>query len=256
MSAAPVLAVDAVGHTFPSGTTALTGVSLAIADGEFVALLGPSGCGKTTLLSLLAGLAAPTAGSIAWWGEPLPPPGRPFGYVFQAPTLMPWARVAANVRLPLELRGSDRATAQRAALAALARVGLAEFADAWPRELSGGMRMRASIARALVASPLLLLLDEPFAALDEFARNRLDDELSHWWRDAGFTAVFVTHSIQEAVFLATRVVVMAARPGRVIADLAIDAPFPRGPAWRASPAFATLCADISRRVAAAAERAA
>ncbi len=256
MAAAPVLAVDAVGHTYASGTTALTGVTLSVQDGEFVALLGPSGCGKTTLLSLLAGLDVPTTGRIAWWGEAAPPRERPFGYVFQAPTLMPWADVAANVRLPLELRGATREAADRAVAAALARVGLAEFAHAWPRELSGGMQMRTSIARALVTSPSLLLLDEPFAALDEFARQRLDDDLSHWWRDAGFTAVFVTHSIQEAVYLATRVVVMAARPGRVIADLAVDAPFPRGAAWRGSARHAALCADIAARVAAAAERAA
>jgi NitT/TauT family transport system ATP-binding protein len=250
-----VLALDGVAKTYGSGTTALTDVALTIASGEFVALLGPSGCGKTTLLTLLAGLDAPSAGRLRWWGAPRPPRERALGYVFQTPTLMPWTSVAGNVRLPLTLAGMNRADADAATARALAQVGLADFGHAYPRELSGGMQMRASIARALVTTPSLLLLDEPFAALDEFARNHLDDELAQWTHRAKLTTVFVTHSIQEAVYLATRVIVMAARPGRVIADLAIAQPHPRDASFRASPAFTAWCADISARVAAAAREA-
>jgi NitT/TauT family transport system ATP-binding protein len=248
---APVVSVDGVDKTWANGTTALARVSLAIQPGEFVSLLGPSGCGKTTLLSLIAGLDTPTHGAVRWWGTGQLPSARRIGYVFQSPTLMPWARVAANVRLPLDLAGHPDGLAQSdAAVArALDQVGLASFADAFPRQLSGGMRMRVSIARALVTTPQLLLMDEPFSALDEFARNRLDGELRDWWHAAGLTVAFVTHSIQEAVFLSTRVVVMAARPGRVIADIAIDEPHPRTAALRATAAFARHCADISQRVA-------
>jgi len=162
---------------------------------------------------------------------------------------MPWARVGANVRLPLDLAGVPRSDATRAATAALAQVGLAEFAHHFPRELSGGMQMRVSIARALVTSPDLLLMDEPFGALDEFTRQRLDGELAALWEERGLTVVFVTHSIYEAVFLSTRVAVMGARPGRVIADVAIDEPFPRGDAFRVSTAFARHCQRLSALVA-------
>ncbi len=249
---APTVVARDVTRIYASGTRALAPVSLAISDGEFVTLLGPSGCGKTTLLHLLAGLDTPTTGSLAWWGAPAPPredDAHRIGYVFQAPTLMPWARVRANVRLPLDLAHASRGGADAAVDAALARVGLDGFADAWPRELSGGMRMRASIARALVTRPDLVLLDEPFGALDEFSRHHMDDELCAWWRDAGLTIAFVTHSIAEAVYLSTRILVMAARPGRIIADVAIDAPFPRGNAFRASLAFAQQCVMLSELVA-------
>jgi NitT/TauT family transport system ATP-binding protein len=247
-----IVVASAVTRTYRSGTRALAPVSLAIREGEFVTLLGPSGCGKTTLLQLIAGLDAPTTGALTWWGAHAPPHGddaQRIGYVLQTPTLMPWARVAGNVRLPLDLMGVPRADAERAAAAALARVGLGEFARAFPRELSGGMRMRASIARALVTEPRLLLLDEPFGALDEFGRQRMDDDLCAWWRDARLTIAFVTHSIAEAVYLSTRILVMAARPGRIIADVAIDAPFPRGNAFRASAAFAQQCVALSELVA-------
>jgi NitT/TauT family transport system ATP-binding protein len=251
MPGAPIVVAHGVARTYASGTRALDPVSLAIGEREFVTLLGPSGCGKTTLLHLVAGLDAPSEGSIEWWGAPAPPvAGDPhrIGYVFQSPTLMPWARVRANVRLPLDLAGTPRAAADAAVDAALARVGLDGFADAYPRELSGGMRMRASIARALVTGPSLVLLDEPFGALDEFSRHRMDDELAAWWHDAGLTIAFVTHSIAEAVYLSTRILVMAARPGRVIADVAIDAPYPRGNAFRASPGFAAQCVALSELV--------
>jgi NitT/TauT family transport system ATP-binding protein len=246
----PVVAVEGVDKTWPNGRQALHDVTLTLRSGEFVSLLGPSGCGKTTLLSLIAGLDSPSRGQLRWWGADSPPTAaQRIGYVFQSPTLMPWSRVAANVRLPLDLAGDDRAQSDAAVMRALRQVGLEGFADAFPRELSGGMRMRTSIARALVTSPDLLLMDEPFGALDEFARNRLDSELIEWWRASRLTVAFVTHSIQEAVFLSTRIIVMAARPGRVIADVAIAEPQPRAPAFRASAAFAAYCLDISERVA-------
>jgi NitT/TauT family transport system ATP-binding protein len=171
--------------------------------------------------------------------------------VFQSPTLMPWARVAANVRLPLDLLRVPRVEAQRRVDEALALVGLERFTRHYPRELSGGMQMRVSIARALVTQPDLLLMDEPFGALDEFTRNRLDDELVALWAARNLTIVFVTHSIHEAVYLATRVVVMAARPGRVLAELPVDPPHPRGEAFRVSAAYGNLCARVSRLAAAA-----
>ncbi len=214
-------------------------------------LLGPSGCGKTTLLNLIAGLISPTRGTLRWWGGDIAGtggPGRRLAFVFQAPTLMPWARVAANVRLPLDLAGVERTAAARGAAAALELVGLTDFAQHFPRELSGGMQMRVSIARALATEPDLLLMDEPFGALDEFTRQRLDAELAALWAARGLTVVFVTHSIYEAVFLSTRVAVMGPRPGRVIADVAIDEPHPRGDAFRVSTAFAGHCQRLSALV--------
>ena len=237
---------------YANGTRALAPVDLEIRRGEFLTLLGPSGCGKTTLLNLIAGLIGPSAGTLSWWGGDFAMtggPGRRFGFVFQAPTLMPWARVAANVRLPLDLAGVPRRAAIRDADAALELVGLSEFAAHFPRELSGGMQMRASIARALATSPDLLLMDEPFGALDEFTRQRLDAELAALWAARGLTVVFVTHSIYEAVFLSTRVAVMGARPGRVIADIPIDEPFLRTDAFRVSTAFARHAQRLSARVA-------
>jgi len=171
--------------------------------------------------------------------------------VFQAPTLMPWARVAANVRLPLDLAGVERTSATASTDAALRQVGLADFARHFPRELSGGMQMRASIARALVTTPDLLLMDEPFGALDEFTRQRLDGELSALWAARGLTIVFVTHSVYEAVFLSTRVAVMSPRPGRIIADIAVDEPFPRSDDFRVSTAFAQRCRQVSALIAGA-----
>ncbi|MFO1325575.1 MAG: ABC transporter ATP-binding protein [Burkholderiales bacterium] len=254
-SPAPVVAVEGVAKTYADGTRALAPVDLAIAGGEFVTLLGPSGCGKTTLLRMVAGLSAPTQGRIAWWGAPAPPaddPARRLAMVFQSPTLMPWASVAANARLPLDLAGTPRADAERVAIEALAGVGLAGTERKFPRELSGGMQMRVAIARALANAPALLLMDEPFGALDEFTRHRLDADLAALWHSRSLSVLFVTHSIQEAVFLSTRVVVMAAKPGRVVADVAIPAPHPRGAAFRGSAQFAALCAELSSRVADAA----
>ena len=239
-----MLSLDSVGRRFASGTEALRGVSLAIAAGDFIALLGPSGCGKSTLLRLLAGLDRPDHGRLAWRGAP-PGPGE-IGFVFQDPTLLPWASAAENVYLPLRLRGIGRGEAMPRVAAALAQVGLAGFETARPAQLSGGMRMRVSIARALLTRPKLLLMDEPFAALDEFTRHKLQADLLAWSQDAGCTVVFVTHSIYEAAFLARRIVLMSARPGRIVAEIAAD--LPAGPARRLDPAYAALVAAISRRL--------
>jgi NitT/TauT family transport system ATP-binding protein len=208
-----MLKLNALSRRFPNGTLALDHIDLTLQPGEFLVLLGPSGCGKSTLLRLIAGLDQPSEGALTWDGPP-PSPGQ-IGFVFQDPVLMPWASALENVSLPQRLRRrADPAVAR----AALARVGLAGFEAARPRELSGGMRMRVSIARALVSRPRLLLMDEPFAALDEFTRHRLQDELAGLVDSIGCTTVFVTHSLYEAAYLASRVVVMSPRPGRIAAE--------------------------------------
>jgi NitT/TauT family transport system ATP-binding protein len=232
-----------VGKRFPNGTRALAGVDLDIAAGEFLSLLGPSGCGKSTLLRLVAGLTEPSEGQVYLAAE-----GRRggIGFVFQDPTLMPWADALANVRLPLRLRGTARAEGDARAAEALASVGLRGFERAYPRELSGGMRMRVSLARALVTRPALLLLDEPFAALDEITRHRLNDDLLALWQgSSGVTVVFVTHSVFESAYLSTRILVMAAGPGRVAAALPVAAPVPRPPGFRTSAGYAALCRTVS-----------
>ncbi len=246
-TASAALSLSQVRRVFSGGRVALAEVSLRIADGEFVSLLGPSGCGKSTVLRLLSGLDAPTSGTIV---RDLPEHAIP-GYVFQDAALMPWASVRRNVELPLMLRagrGEGPAPIRERVDAALRAVGLADSADAVPRELSGGMKMRASLARALVTSPRLWLLDEPFGALDEITRFALNQTLLALCKppDDGkpATAVFVTHSIYEAVFLSQRVVVMA-RPGRIVDEVAIDVPYPRDAAFRATPRFAALCAQVS-----------
>ena len=226
---------------------ALEPIDLEVRQGEFVTLIGPSGCGKSTLLRLLAGLAAPSEGELHWWGggfDAVGATGRRLVFVFQHPTLMPWARVLANVRLPLDLAGAARRAADSAASRALDQVGLRGFEGHYPREISGGMQMRVAIARALVTAPDLLLMDEPFGALDEITRNKLDAELLQWWRAQGLTIVFVTHSIYEAVFLSTRVLVMSARPGRILREVRIDEPYPRDNAFRSSPRFAACCREL------------
>ena len=241
-AADPLVRLERVGKTFANGTVALSGLDLAIGRHEFVSLLGPSGCGKSTALRLIAGLSRPTAGRIT---GPEGAPRGAVGFVFQEPTLMPWATVFDNVWLPLRLQGIGRRQAERPVGEALAMVGLAEFARAFPRELSGGMKMRVSIARALVTRPSLLLMDEPFAALDEITRLKLNDDLLGLWRAQSWTVVFVTHSVYESVYLSTRIVVMAPRPGRVVADLPIEAPWPRDEAFRTSPAYNALCRRVS-----------
>jgi NitT/TauT family transport system ATP-binding protein len=239
----PIVSLRNVGKTFESGTVALRGFDLDVADGEFVSLLGPSGCGKSTALRIIAGLSAASEGAVEWPGGAHE---ARIGFVFQEPTLMPWADVAANVRLPLKLAHSDETQSRAAVAQTLARVGLAEFADAYPRELSGGMKMRASIARALVTSPRLLLLDEPFAALDEITRFKLNNELLALWQELRRTVIFVTHSVFESVYLSQRIVVMTPRPGRVSAEIAIDAPYPRDEAFRTSAEYAGYCRTVSQ----------
>lgn len=242
-----MLTLSHVGRRFPGGVEALRDASLRLTEGDFVALLGPSGCGKSTLLRLIAGLDQPDSGSVTWDGRP-PAPGD-VGYVFQDATLLPWATARANVFLPLRLRGVARDVAMPQVQAALQRVGLAGFEKARPRQLSGGMRMRVSIARALVTNPRLLLMDEPFAALDEFTRHKLQADLLKVWREAGCTVVFVTHSIYEAAFLARRIVLMTPRPGRI--DHEIASALTPGPQTRLDPAYAALVAETTRGMEAA-----
>ncbi len=230
-----VLEMAQVDKTFAGGVAALRRMSLVAHAGDFISLLGPSGCGKSTALRLIAGLMRPTAGRITWEGGL---GTGDIGLVFQEPTLMPWATVAENVWLPFRLRGQGfRAVADRVE-EALALVGLDGFAKAYPRELSGGMKMRVSIARAMVTTPRVILMDEPFAALDEITRQKLNGDLLALKAQIGCTVIFVTHSVFESVFLSDRILVMAARPGRVIRELAIEAPYPRDLAFRTSPEYA------------------
>jgi NitT/TauT family transport system ATP-binding protein len=245
--AEPLLTLRGVGKVFPNGVEALAGVDLSVEGGEFVALLGASGCGKSTLLRLVAGLAEPSSGAVVWSGGGRKP-GR-IGFVFQEPTLMPWASVFDNVYLPLRLARRSRSESAPLVAELLDQVGLGAFAAAYPRELSGGMRMRVSIARALATRPDILLLDEPFAALDEMTRFKLNEDLLRLWRSRRLTVVFVTHSVYESVFLSQRVVVMSARPGRVAAELAIDLPDTRESALRNAPEFAAACRAVSERLA-------
>lgn len=239
---------DKLGLLFPSGFRALEDVSLDVAAGEFVAIVGPSGCGKSTLLRLVAGLLDPTEGAVQVRGVNAGSARKANGntsFVFQSATLLPWRTVEANVRLPLELRartGVDKVADVRGMLDL---VGLHDFAGAYPHQLSGGMQMRVSLARALVTRPDLLLMDEPFGALDDITRQRLNDELMVLWERDQFTALFVTHNVSEAVFLANRVVVMSPRPGRIVADHPIPFPHPRDPSLRTTPEFASLCGHVS-----------
>ena len=240
----PLLVLRDVGKTFSNGVTALRNVELAVGEGDFLSLLGPSGCGKSTALRIIAGLSMPTTGLLDWRGGDAV--GRSdIGFVFQEPTLLPWASVFDNVWLPLRLRGISREKATPAIRAMIERVHLTGFENAMPRELSGGMKMRVSIARGLVTKPRLLLMDEPFAALDEITRFKLNGDLLELWQDERFTVVFVTHSVFESVFLSNRIVVMAARPGRVFREIAVDAPYPRDDAFRTSPDYAALCRETS-----------
>jgi NitT/TauT family transport system ATP-binding protein len=250
--AIPVVALRGVGKSFANRVVALERLDLDVRPGEFVSLLGPSGCGKSTALRIIAGLSEPTRGQVEWaMAQAAHVAGaRRIGFVFQEPTLMPWATVAANVRLPLKLAGLA-ADAQERVEAALARVGLSGFAQSYPRELSGGMKMRASIARALVTEPNLLLMDEPFAALDEITRFRLNNDLLGLWESLGKTVVFVTHSVFESVYLSQRIVVMTRRPGRVFTELAIDAPYPRDERFRTSADYAGYCRRVSEALACA-----
>jgi len=251
---APLLALRGVDKRFDNGTIAVQALSLDVWRGDFLSLLGPSGCGKSTVLRMIAGLVEPTAGSIGRAGVPAEAGARHDGelsFVFQEPTLMPWATVFENVHLPLRLKGVSRRTARDEIRRALSMVHLEGIEDAYPRELSGGMKMRVSIARALVTHPTLLLMDEPFAALDEITRFKLNDDLLELWDELGCTIVFVTHSVFESVYLSTRIAVLAARPGRLHAQIAVDAPYPREERFRTSAHYAARCRETSEALHAA-----
>jgi NitT/TauT family transport system ATP-binding protein len=240
----PLIRIEGVGKIYQNGTVALADVKLDVRSGEFLSLLGPSGCGKSTLLRMIAGLGAPSSGVIDWpqarydvSGEP----ERSLGFVFQEPTLMPWATVFENVYLPLKLAGVSRRDAEPRIAEVVGMVGLEKFARHYPRELSGGMKMRVSIARAIAVKPRVLLMDEPFAALDEITRFKLNNDLLALWQEQKWTVIFVTHSVYESVYLSNRIAVMNARPGRIMTELAIDAPYPRNDAFRTSPIYNEFC---------------
>jgi len=232
------LQFDNVGMTFPDGTQALENVSLSVTPGEFVTVVGPSGCGKSTLLRIASGLETQTQGACAVDRDSI-------GYVFQDATLLPWRTVQRNIELLAELHGETKAECQRRAQEAISLVGLDGFADKYPRQLSGGMRMRASLARSLVMKPRVFLFDEPFGALDEITRERLNDELLGLFQREGFAGLFITHSIAEAVYMSTRVLVMSPRPGRITASFDIPFAYPRDHDLRYSPEFAELCGQVS-----------
>ncbi len=238
----PLLSLHAIGKTFPNGVTALKGFDLDVRRGETLTLLGPSGCGKSTVLRLIAGLTPPSVGAIGWTDSRA---RENLGVVFQEPTLLPWASVLDNMYLPLKLAGVSRGAALPRILEALARVGLAHFAEALPRELSGGMKMRCAIARALVTKPSLILMDEPFAALDEVTRFKLNDDLVALKNDLGATIVFVTHSVFESAFLSTRVVVMSTPHGRIVEEIEIDPALGRNADFRLSERYADICRRAS-----------
>jgi len=246
----PLVSLHGVSKMFSNGTVALHNMSLDIGQGEFVSLLGPSGCGKSTVLRIVAGLGETTAGSIDWPSadhyDAEGHPQKEIGFVFQEPTLMPWGTVFANVWLPLRLQRISKAAAHDRVMEALHMVGLDKFADSYPRELSGGMKMRVSLARALVTEPQLLLMDEPFAALDEITRFRLNNDLLSLWQELRRTVIFVTHSVFESVYLSQRIVVMTPRPGRVFAEVSIDAPYPRDESFRTSAEYAGFCRLVSQ----------
>jgi NitT/TauT family transport system ATP-binding protein len=248
-AARPVVTMRGVSKIFSNGTLALSNMTLNVQRGEFLSLLGPSGCGKSTALRIIAGLGAPSSGTIEWPSSTINARGLPegdIGFVFQDPTLMPWATVFGNVHLPLKLRGAGKEQARGQIMQTLAMVGLADFADAYPRELSGGMKMRVSIARALVTKPTLLLMDEPFAALDEITRQKLNDDVLMLWRQSGITVIFVTHSVFESAYLSNRIVVMRARPGQVFSDLPLVTSAERDEQYRTSEEYRASCAVVSR----------
>jgi len=240
-TSAPALRFSGVTKRFSGGTTALAGAELEVSPGEFVAVVGPSGCGKSTLLRIASGLDDVSEGTVDVGAKRL-------GYVFQDATLLPWRTVAQNVGLLAELEKMGKGERGRRITEAIELVGLAGFEKHLPHQLSGGMRMRASLARSLVLDPDVFLFDEPFGALDEITRERLNDELLRMFELRQFAALFITHSVMEAVFLSTRVVVMSGRPGRVIADIAVPFDYPRIPELRYTPEFAGLCGEVSRHL--------
>lgn len=236
-----VITLDHVGKTYPNGTVALQDFNLTVKRGEFVSLVGPSGCGKSTVLRLIAGLGQSTVGTIDW---DISAEERNLSFVFQDAALMPWANVLENVYLPLKLKGRSLRASRTDIYEALQRVDLQGSEKSYPRQLSGGMKMRVSIARSLVTHPNILLMDEPFGALDEMTRSKLNSDLLHLWEQQHWTVVFVTHNIYEAVYLSNRVVVMAAQPGRLVAEMPIAADYPRTEEFRTSAVFNRYCREI------------
>jgi NitT/TauT family transport system ATP-binding protein len=230
----PVITLSHVTKIFSTGTIALQDVSLTVGDGEFLSLVGPSGCGKSTILSLIAGLSSPTQGDLCWQ---IPAYRQELAFVFQDAALLPWSTVKENIRLPLKLAGMSRSQSDQLVAEAIELVGLVGFEKAFPRQLSGGMRMRVSIARAIVTQPKVLLMDEPFGALDEITRNKLNEDVMQLWHQKRWTVLFVTHNIYEAVYLSTRVAVMGVNPGRIVDELQIDEPYPRSEEFRQSAEF-------------------
>ena len=244
MSNIPLISLSHVNKVYANGTVALQDLNLEIGKSQFVTLVGPSGCGKSTALRIIAGLGSMSSGDIEWGNSSRPK----LAYVFQEAALMPWANVLDNVRLPLKLSGMPKHQALSAVSEAIAMVGLQGFERNYPRELSGGMKMRVSIARALVTKPDVLLMDEPFAALDEMTRSKLNSDLLNLWTQLNPTIIFVTHNIYESVYLSERVVVMAARPGRVVADVKIEAAYPRDEEYRTSLLYNEYCREVSHRL--------
>lgn len=253
----PVMRMQNLGKVYANGTEALHKLYLDVYPGEFVSLLGPSGCGKSTALKIAAGLSEQTAGRVQRPGEDeakgIRAAAGEIGFVFQEPNLMPWLTVFDNVYLPLKLAGKSRSDARDAVMGILDTVGLGGFHESYPRELSGGMKMRVSIARALVTKPRLLLMDEPFAALDEITRNKISQDLLELWQTTNSTVIFVTHSVFESVFLSNRICVMAARPGRIIGELSVDEPYPRSSAFRLTETYSEHCRQVSALLAEAME---
>lgn len=245
-----LLELDSVGKTFAGDVEALQDMSLEVKEGDILSLLGPSGCGKSTALRLIAGLMTPTVGRIRWNGRTRQ---GSIGFVFQEPTLMPWATVEKNVWLPFRLSGQSLTSKRQEIDECLDLVGLADFAKSYPRELSGGMRMRVSIARALVTRPSIMLMDEPFAALDEITRFKLNNDLLNMKSALGCTIIFVTHSVFESVFLSNRIAVMATRPGRVFREVGIDVPYPRDETYRTSSTYVDYCRKTSEALSGAME---
>jgi len=248
----PLISLKSVGKVFRNGTEAIRLISLDIPSyPQFVSLLGPSGCGKSTLLRIISGLDTCSSGSVEWPTSIHDVHARSLeavGFVFQEPTLQPWSTVFENVYLPLRLRGQRRKDARERVMQVLKLVHLDGFAQSYPRQLSGGMKMRVSVARALVMQPKLLLMDEPFAALDEITRLQLNNDLLELWQAQGLTVIFVTHSIYESVYLSDRIVVIGARPGRIVADIPIDAPYPRSEEFRTSSAYNEYCKYVSAQL--------
>jgi len=245
VDASPHVTFRSVAKSFGDGPRVLDGIDLRVAAGEFVALIGPSGCGKSTLLRLIAGLSPISDGELLINGRPPTRGQAGTAFIFQEPTLLPWLNVQSNIEVPLRLRGTPRDERQRVAAEMLRLVQLADVRRRYPRQLSGGMKMRVSVARALALAPRLLLMDEPFGALDEMTRHHLNEELLELRAAQNWTAFFVTHSVEEAVFLSTRVVVLAAKPGRIVADVAVPFAYPRPPELREQSAFHELVARVS-----------